>query len=257
MPFSVFSWNVHRLSGKSSRLADVERVIERHKPDLIFLSETSHDMKLPGYVEIGHALSISKMKAMGDTGKVAHNQLNTKLFQRADSTVKIIGARSLRQAPGQPRGMIKLSVKDKGQVYSMDFLHAKAGKEGGAAALAESIARLKAGDTDAVLGDLNHNIAVPEYLAMAEAEGLKVIRPLDTMGRDLKETHKSSASESLLDFTMARGDTKVRGLKLRVDTRERPQVDARLGKGGRYSLRRVPKRFVRLSDHRPTFVRFG
>ncbi|HTU15976.1 MAG TPA: hypothetical protein VMF31_12350 [Solirubrobacterales bacterium] len=254
MPFKVLSWNVQRLSPLSERRPGVERVIERNKPDLLFLSEISHDLVVPGYIEIGHALSLNKSKVMGK-GAGTHGQLNTKLYMREDSTLEIHGVKTIRQGAGQPRLMLRAVVEDAGRTHTLDFIHSKATKKGGVAAMKKAKASAIKFKNHSVFGDFNHDISIKDHLAEAAAGGAKVVPVLDTAGKVAAETHKSSKSSASFDYALTGEDVEMEALRPRVDTRAVPKVDARLGVKTGYKLRRVPPRFVTLSDHRPAFVR--
>lgn len=258
MPFTVFSWNLQRLTKNNKRMKHVEKVIERYKPDIMFVSEVSHDVSFPGYNQIGHALAHNVSRALGT--EPVNNQLNTKLFQRIGSAVVVAGGRSLRQGEGQPRAMIKAHVADGANNYQFSFVHSKAKKESAARTLMHLKAQFSEDGNHVVLGDINSNADEPGALAAAGSGGHNVVLMRDSAGAIAEETHRSSRSQAKLDYLVGSAKLKVKALNARVDTRRIPLMDSRRRGAG---LRKMPKRrgveerFLRLSDHRPVVYRIG
>jgi endonuclease/exonuclease/phosphatase family metal-dependent hydrolase len=260
MPFTVFSWNLHRAANPSERTPHIRRVIDRYKPDLIFLSEISHDFGIPGYQELGHVHTLKQTRSIAKL-LPQESQLNLKAYLREGSRgVEVKGARALRHAKGQPRAMLKVEVLHGRKPYHLNFLHAKASRAGGKAALSHTLSRMGGGPGEVTLGDMNADYNLPEVQAQLAAAGVNTALVVDIHGVARSETHKSIGNGKVLDYAVGSPDVKMTSVPERVDTRAQPLMDARRGAAGMRRIRKrgaVAPRFLKLSDHRPLVFTLG
>lgn len=235
--FTVFSWNLQRLTSLSERAKHVARIIDMYKPDIMFVSEVSHDTSFDGYLEIGHALSLNISKTMGN--EYLSNQLSTKLFVRRSTQGKFMGRsiRVLREAGEQPRAMIKATFQYKDNLYTFRFIHSKAAHKSAGNALQKIKSIMKEEGRSAVLGDMNFAINKEADLSEAKNFDQKVYQMKDEFGSPVSNTHSAGKK---LDYMVANSLMRVRVHKAKIDTMKY-----------RRPFARVPGNIVRLSDHRP------
>jgi hypothetical protein len=201
-PIKMLSWNVQRASMRSKRLDHIQGIVKRYSPDIIHLTEVSHDFAMPDYTEIAHALSLNNVKSLKGPS-TPHNQLNAKVFLKTKSKIRM-KARVLRAGRGQPRAGIKVHITHNGAIITGLFEHAKASKSGGAAALAHAVKEIQSGNVDFVAGDRNADLNSPAVAAAATAGGaLAAVRPLDSSGNPFPSTHKGGAALDFVSFPNA------------------------------------------------------
>jgi endonuclease/exonuclease/phosphatase family metal-dependent hydrolase len=273
MPFSVLSWNVQRLSPQSERLPHIQQVLDKYRADVVFVSEVSHDLQLDGYTEVGHAMSLNQSKNL-KYGNIFHksnnnnsnnndtnekksrknpdlNQLNMKLFVHNSALSRLnVSAKNFRLVQGQRRMEIKGVIREGNRIYTMSFIHANASKKGGGRALNSSEEQVSKGTRDIIVGDRNANLNDAKVFAAASNNG-QLIQATDAQGDAEMETHKSSRSQSRLDYANAADWVKIVPMSRVVDTRKMQHPSNRPQRG----VTRL--RYLHLSDHRPLAFKVG
>ncbi|USX22960.1 endonuclease/exonuclease/phosphatase family protein [Oxalobacteraceae bacterium OTU3REALA1] len=246
MTFTVLAWNLQRLVRHASRYVDVYTIIETYRPDVMFLSEVSHDLEFAGYREVGHALSLNASKVMGK--KVTFNQLSTKLLVRVTAINVKVTARAVREGgENQPRLMIKANINHNLKNYIFRFVHSKASQRSAAEAVSVIKTIMKHEENSVVMGDMNLGIEKPAAFATAEAFGQKVVEMNNSFGTPVASTHSAGKK---FDWACATADLPIVAVSEKADTMRFRRQRA-IGK------RRGLSPEIPLSDHRPIIYQIG
>ncbi len=257
MPHSVktMMWNLQRMSPRQHRMKPMLSTIKKYKADLVFLSEVSHDLTLPGYDEIGHAHSLNEVKSAKGRSE---NELNLKLFLRRGSRVKVHGVRVGKLRQGQPRMRLKAHIELGGTTFGATFVHNKATEVGGAEGVAELEEKIRKKRLAFAGGDLNVHLDDPAVLAATQAGGTDVVLMRDAAGQAIEtHRHKKTRRTSILDAMLAGDQVEVEAVPELVNTRKILIPKSVLRDAGKAARKATWRRgtFWHVSDHRPVIYR--